>query len=110
MADGEPFRDPVERPVSAFQRSGDREARLLAVTTAPLIFNLFRSEDFVLNNPYTFTDRFSGEESYFGGKGVLYSDRVVETNFVAGATSIDRWRGPSEAKATRRFSSRWRRA
>jgi hypothetical protein len=81
---------------------GDREARLLAVTTAPLIFNLFRSEDFVLNNPYAFTDRFSGEEGYFGGKGVLYSDRVVETNFVADATSIEpvAWTERGKGKAT----------
>jgi oxalate decarboxylase/phosphoglucose isomerase-like protein (cupin superfamily) len=74
----------------------------LAVTTAPLIFNLFRSEDFVLNNPYAFTDRFCGEEGYFGGKGVFYSDRVVERNFVADATSIEpvAWTERGKSNAT----------
>ena len=86
---GSLFAIPLNARYQHFNGQGDREARLLAVTTAPLIFNLFRSEDFVLNNPYAFTDRFSGEEGYFGGKGVLYSDRVVETNFVADATSIE---------------------
>src|SRR6266508_3566207 len=58
-------------------------------TTAPLVFNLFHCEDFVINNPYSFVDRFKGEEGYFAGSGKLYSDRVVETNFVADAINIE---------------------
>jgi len=86
---GSLFAIPLNALYQHFNGQGDREARILAVTTAPLIFNLFRSEDFVLNNPYAFSDRFQGEEGYFGGKGVLYSDRVVETNFVADAVNIE---------------------
>jgi quercetin dioxygenase-like cupin family protein len=86
---GSLFAIPLNARYQHFNGQGDREARLLAVTTAPIIFNLFRSEDFVLSNPYTFTDRFCGEEGYFAGKGVLYSDRVVETNFVADAINIE---------------------
>ncbi|MET0501970.1 MAG: ethanolamine ammonia lyase-activating protein [Candidatus Binatia bacterium] len=86
---GSLFAIPLNAWYQHFNGQGDREARILAVTTAPLVFNLFRSADFVLNNPYAFTDRFQGEEGYFGGKGVLYSDRVVETNFVADAINIE---------------------
>jgi mannose-6-phosphate isomerase-like protein (cupin superfamily) len=86
---GSLFAIPLNAWYQHFNGQGDREARILAVTTAPLIFNLFRSEDFVLNNPYAFSDRFQGEEGYFGGKGILYSDRVVETNFVADAGNIE---------------------
>jgi oxalate decarboxylase/phosphoglucose isomerase-like protein (cupin superfamily) len=86
---GSLFAIPLNAWYQHFNGQGDREARLLAVTTAPLVFNLFHCEDFVVNNPYSFTDRFKGEEGYFGGKGTLYSDRVVETNFVADAIHIE---------------------
>ena len=86
---GSLFALPLNAWYQHFNGQGDREARLLAVTTAPLVFNLFHCEDFVINNPYSFTDRFKGEEGFFGGKGTLYSDRVVETNFVADAINIE---------------------
>jgi len=60
-------------------------ARYIAVTSAPLVLNLFHNVDFVLNNPYVFLDRFSGEAGYFGGSGqsLLSGQRIVwETNFV----------------------------
>src|SRR5262250_3542224 len=99
MANGKLVRDPVERLVSAFNGQGDGEARLLAVTTAPLVFNLFHCEDFVVNNSYSFTDRFKGEEGYFGGKGTLYNDRVVETISWRTPSTSNRWLGAREARA-----------
>ena len=86
---GSLFAIPLNAWYQHFNGQGDREARLLAVTTAPLIFNLFHCEDFVINNPYEFTERFKGEEGYFGGQGTLYNDRVVVTNFVADAGSVE---------------------
>ena len=86
---GSLFAIPLNAHYQHFNGQGDKEARLLAVTTAPLIFNLFHCEDFVINNSYSFTDRFKGEEGYFAGSGKLYSDRVVETNFVADAIHIE---------------------
>ena len=74
---GSLFAIPLNAWYQHFNGQGDREARLLAVTTAPLIFNLFRCEDFVVNNPYGFTDRFKGEEGYFAGKGTLDRKSVV---------------------------------
>ncbi len=83
------FTIPLNARYQHFNGEGDHEARLLAVTTASLVFNLFRCEEFSVNNPYTFTDRFKGEDGYFAGSGRLYSDRVVETNFVADAIHIE---------------------
>ena len=37
----------------------------------PMIFNLFRSADFVTNCPYSFTERFKGEDGFFTGGGKL---------------------------------------
>ena len=61
---GSLFALPLNAWYQHFNGQGDQEARLLSVTTAPLIFNLFHCEDFVINNPYSFTDRFKGEEGY----------------------------------------------
>jgi oxalate decarboxylase/phosphoglucose isomerase-like protein (cupin superfamily) len=99
---GSLFALPLNALYQHFNGQGDRPARLLAVTTAPLIFNLFRSEDFIINNPYAFSDRFKGEEGYFSGSGKLYSDRVVETNFVADVTNIEpvEWAERGKGNAT----------
>ncbi len=79
-------------PLNALHRlhngSGREAARLLAVTTAPLLMNLFHSDEFVFNCPVDFTDRFNGEDDYFTRPGTLYarpdsSQKIWETNFVA---------------------------
>ncbi len=80
---GSLFAIPLNACYQHFNGQGDQEARLLGVTNAPLVFNLFHNEDFIMNNSYVFSDRFQGEEGYFGGGGKLYNDRVLETNFVA---------------------------
>ncbi|MGH7834699.1 MAG: ethanolamine ammonia lyase-activating protein [Candidatus Binatia bacterium] len=86
---GSLFAVPLNAWHQHFNGEGNREARLLAVTNAPLVFNLFHNEDFIMNNPYSFTDRFRGEEGYFGGGGRLYKDRVLVTNFVADVINLE---------------------
>jgi mannose-6-phosphate isomerase-like protein (cupin superfamily) len=68
--------------------SGQEPARLLAVTTAPLLMNLLRSDDFIFHCPVDFTDRFKAEDDYFSREGTLYqrpdsSQKIWETNFVS---------------------------
>ncbi len=79
-------------PLNTFHRlhngSGQQPARLLAVTTAPLIMNLLHNTEFIFNCPFDFADRFKGQEDYFSGEGTLYgradsSQKIWETNFVA---------------------------
>ncbi len=86
---GSLFAMPINAWYEHFNGQGDREARLLGVTNAPLVFNLFHNEDFVMNNPYVFSDRFQGEDGYFGGRGKLYNDRVLETNFVSDVIGME---------------------
>jgi len=86
---GSLFAVPLNACYQHFNGQGDREARLLAVTNAPLVINLFHCEDFVMNNSYVFSDRFGGEEGYFGGRGKLYKDRVLEINFVSDVPGIE---------------------
>jgi len=85
---GSLFAIPLNASYQHFNGQGDKEARLIAVTDAPLVFNLFHNEDFIMNNTYAFTDRFRGEEGYFAGKGTLHKDRVLVTNFVADVPNV----------------------
>ena len=84
-------------PLNAYHRHfngrGDKPARYLAVTNAPVVINLFHNVDFVFNTPFVFDDRFGGQENYFDGQGKEYRNRrnraVLETNFVPDTHSIE---------------------
>lgn len=85
---GSLFAIPLNTSHRLHNGSGQEPARLLAVTTAPLMINLLRNPDFIFNCPFDFTDRFTGQEDYFGGEGPLYvrpqsTQHIWETNFVA---------------------------
>lgn len=99
---GSLFAIPLNASCQHFNGQGDREARLIGVTNAPLVFNLFHCEDFVMNNSYVFSDRFGGEEGYFAGRGRLYKDRVLETNFVSDVLGIQpiAWHERGKGNAT----------
>ena len=59
--------------------------RFLAVTNAPLAFDIYRDENFVFNCPYHFTDRYYGEEDYFEVGKKRYVSGLIniwETNFI----------------------------
>ncbi len=85
---GSLFAVPLNTSHRLHNGSGQEPARLLAVTTAPLLMNLLRNEEFIFNCPFDFTDRFNGEDDYFNKAGTLYarpdsSQKIWETNFVA---------------------------
>jgi uncharacterized RmlC-like cupin family protein len=59
---------------------GDRPARLLAITSFPLVLNIMADEDFIADNPYVFDRRYDGAPDYFDG---VESDQlVIAANFV----------------------------
>jgi hypothetical protein len=66
--------------------NGSREpVRFLAVTNAPLAFDIYRDENFVFNCPYSFKDRYYGEEDYFEVGKKRYVSGLInlwETNFI----------------------------
>ncbi len=82
---GSLFSPPLNTWRQHFNGSGTKPARLMAVTAAPPIFNLFRNTDFVLNNPFPFNDRFDHDPESFSGAGESYLRKgrhVWDTNFV----------------------------
>jgi quercetin dioxygenase-like cupin family protein len=52
----------------------DRRALLLAGTSAPPVFNLFDSQEFVFGDDFKFTDRYNGESDYFDYKNDYFAD------------------------------------
>ena len=85
---GSLFSPPLNARYQHFNGSGSEAARFLAVTSAPMMFNLFHNDDFIFNNPFEFRDRFTGEEEYFSGKGKSYTGRIWDTNFVPDVRTI----------------------
>jgi oxalate decarboxylase/phosphoglucose isomerase-like protein (cupin superfamily) len=67
--------------------NGGREpVRYLAVTNAPLVMDIFHNVDFVFNCPYSFEDRYKGQEDYFAVGEKRYEagrQHIWETNFIA---------------------------
>ena len=75
-------------PLNAYHRlvNGGREpVKFLAVTTAPLVMDVFHNVDFIFTCPFGFTDRYGGEQDYFATGSKRYEmDRqhIWETNFI----------------------------
>jgi len=66
--------------------NGSREpVRFLAVTNAPLAFDIYRDDNFVFNCNYNFSDRYYGEQDYFEVGKKRYVSGLIniwETNFI----------------------------
>ena len=85
---GSLFSPPLNTRYQHFNGSAVEPVRFVAVNNAPLIFNIFRSADFVFNAPYEFADRFAGEQDFFSSElkpGEL-EDRAV--NFIPDIYSV----------------------
>ncbi len=70
--------------------SGRDPARLLAVTSAPIVMDLFHNLDFIFNCDYVFTDRFDGRADYFQAseeREFFGSGWLWETNFIPNVLS-----------------------
>ena len=62
---GSLFAVPLNCHYQHFNGSGTEPARYLAVTTAPIMMNLMRNDDFIFNNDAVFPERFNSEEKLF---------------------------------------------
>jgi len=80
-------------PLNSWHRlvNGGREpVKFFAVTTAPIVMDLYRNDEFIFNSPFVFRERFADEEGYFSGPGKRYEIRNVatwDTNFIADVSS-----------------------
>ncbi|MDP2719853.1 MAG: cupin domain-containing protein [Dehalococcoidia bacterium] len=82
--EGSLFSPPMNVWHQHFNGQGNAPARYLAVTSAPMVINLFHNTEFVFDNPFVFKDRFNSETDYFGTKGTLHRgvEHFWESNFI----------------------------
>ncbi|HLY64308.1 MAG TPA: ethanolamine ammonia lyase-activating protein [Chloroflexota bacterium] len=87
---GSLFAPPLNAWHQLFNGSSE-PAVFMALTDAPLAFDLYRDPDFILNNPHQFRDRFDGEAAYFAQgeerTRTYYGGTHWETNFIADVSS-----------------------
>lgn len=105
-SEGSLFALPLNAWHQFLNASGTAPARLMAATTAPKTLNLYHNEEFVFNNPFAFTDRFSGdEEDYFSSAGHSWKVRSWETNFVpnVNAVKLDSWEAKGAGASHMRY-------
>ena len=65
-------------PVNAWHEhvnTGTTPVRMVAVTTAPVIMDIFHNRDFVFNTDYDFTDRFDGKPLYYDPENAQHYPR-----------------------------------
>lgn len=62
---GTVFGPPLNTWRQHFNR-GSGPARILAITNAPVVIDLFHNADFVFNNDFVFRDRYDGDPDTFG--------------------------------------------
>jgi gentisate 1,2-dioxygenase len=69
-------------PLNAWRQHfnrGSTPVRLLAITNAPVVIDLFHNMDFVFNNDYVFRDRYDGDAGEFGaGEDKLHQKKTTE--------------------------------
>ena len=53
------------------KNTGDKPAKFVSVTNAPLVLNIYRNPEFVFNDNFVFADRYNNEKDYFDGKGIM---------------------------------------
>ena len=85
---GSLFAIPLNAWYQNFNASGSEPARYISVTNAPPVMRLFKDEDFIFNNPFAFSSRYSGEDDYFSGSGKLFQRRVWQSNFIPNAPTM----------------------
>lgn len=78
---GAAFSPPLNTWRQHFNR-GTTPARLVAITNAPVVIDLFHDFDFVFNNDYVFRSRYRGEPDYFhaGPEKIHHKETTPETS------------------------------
>jgi quercetin dioxygenase-like cupin family protein len=85
---GSLFSLPLNVRHQHYNGDGTVPARLLMVTNAPVVMNMFQSAEFVFGCDHAFVERFSGESGYFDGSGTL-DGRMWQTNFIADVRAFE---------------------
>jgi uncharacterized RmlC-like cupin family protein len=72
-----------------FNRSGTEPCRVVFISNMGRVINLYNNIDFVFNNKYVFSDRYSYAMEDFLDKEVQWAPRVLETNFISDIRALE---------------------
>jgi len=87
--EGSVFSIPLNAWHEMYNASGEQPARLYAMFTAPMVFNMYGSANFIFNSDATFPERFDpNDETYFSGKSVKLKERLSKTNFISNVRTM----------------------
>jgi mannose-6-phosphate isomerase-like protein (cupin superfamily) len=89
--EGSFFALPTNAWYQFFNGSGTEPARYFSVTNLPRLLREFHNPDFIFNDTYSFTDRYSGEHNYFSSEGKLWKGRNWEANFIPDVRTMRLW-------------------
>ena len=87
--EGSLFSPPLNAWYQHFNGQGDKPVRLLAMTNAPTVLNLYHNIDFVFNCDYRFADRYAGEDDFFNGQAKIPGEGFHDTNFIRDVRSYE---------------------
>jgi len=79
---GSIFSPPLNCYYQHFNLDGQRPARLVAVTNAPMVMNIYRDAGFFFEDRSVFSARYNAEEYYFTGPGEKTARNAWKTNFI----------------------------
>lgn len=76
-----------------YRHIATQESVFYCVNSAPMVMNLFHSDRFVFDNPFTEFDRFDGSEDYFSPNGTFWARKdgatIWETNLVEDVRALE---------------------
>ena len=84
--------------------SADQSARLLMVTSFPMVLNIMDSESFITHTDYAFTDRYDGASDYVSRREEL-SEFELAANFIEDVRTTPTVPNPGDSNA--RYFMHW---
>ena len=89
---GSLFAIPLNAWHQHFNASGTDRARYFGLTSAPVVFELYRDADFIFGTDHLFRDRFDpAQEDFFSREGKYNTDYyggILESNFISNIRDI----------------------
>ncbi len=79
---GSLFSPPLNSRHQHFNGSATEPVRFVAVNNIPLMFNVFKSADFIFNMPFEFTNRFAGQKDFFSSEFKPSELEDTSVNFI----------------------------
>ena len=80
---GSIFSPPLNCHYQHFNASGEEPIRLLLVTNAPMVMNMFRDGDFPFHDSYQFANRYESGQGFFEAASERSGSNMWITNFIS---------------------------